>query len=221
MRIVGIITTPHGHRADALLRPALGRPLLAYCAHAALASRRLSRVVLSTRHPAVAAAAEELGLELGPPPLPEPTVPQLQTIVAALEQEEGRRCDAVMLLPANYPLRTAHDIDGAIELLERTGADAVASFVPRRPSTARLAGIDGEGRVLARAEDGADLPARTYIRDGSLSACRRAALMEQGQLEGADCRAWLLPPERHCAVEDDFDLYLLEQLLRYPRRATA
>jgi len=218
MRTLGIVTTPAGHRADVLLEPALGRPLLDYTAHAVLASYRLSRVVLCTSSVRLAEAGEELGLETLPVPEGH-LVPALQEIVRRTEAEDGRSWDAVMLLPAVHPLRIRDDIDGAIQLLERTGADCVATYTRRRPGASRFARIDSEGRVIDQAEPGS--AQRSFLRDYSITCCRRQLLMDRHTLEGSDCRAWLLPPERCCAVEDDFDHFLLEQLLRYPGRPAA
>jgi CMP-N-acetylneuraminic acid synthetase len=213
MRTLGIVTTPPGHRADVLLESALGRPLLGYAAQAALASYRLSRVVLCTSSPRLAEAGEELGFELFPAPAEADPIGVLQTVVREVETEEQRPCDAVMVLPAIHPLRNRDDIDGSIQLLERTGADTVATFTRRRAGPARFARIDAEGRV----SDGAEAH-QAFQRVDSITCCRRHLLMERATLDGTDCRAWLLPPERCCAVEDDFDQFLLEQLLRYPGR---
>jgi hypothetical protein len=124
-----------------------------------------------------------------------------------------------MLLPAIHPLRTREDIDGTIQLLERTGADTVATFTRRRAGGSRFARIDAEGRVIDESEPGH--PGRAFLRVDSITCGRRQRLMDRDSLDGPDCRAWLLPPERCCAVEDDFDHFLFEQLLRYPGRVTA
>ena len=40
----------------------------------------------------------------------------------------GESYDAILTLQPTNPLRRADDIDGAIDLLEQTGADSVISF---------------------------------------------------------------------------------------------
>jgi len=60
----------------------------------------------------------------------------------------GERYDAMFLLQPTNPLRTPGDIDGAVALLERTGADSVISFVDtgkRHPALMKV--IDDSGRV--------------------------------------------------------------------------
>ena len=81
--------------------------------------------------------------------------------------------------------------------------------------------IDPDGRVIdppfAEAFEGQrrqDLP-KLFLRDGSIYLTRRDVLMERGSLKGDDCRAWLMPEDRSCNVDTPFDLFLVEQLLRY------
>lgn len=204
-----------------------GRPLLAYTAEAALAARRLSRVVLSTDDPEIARAGCEWGLEapfLRPPELARddtPTLPVLQDAVRRME-EAGDRFDAVLTLQPTNPLRRAADIDGAIELLEETGADSVISFVEvGEKHPARMKYIHPDGRVadppFAEAFEGQprqQLP-RLYLREGSIYLTRRDVLMEQNSLKGRDCRAWIVPEGRACNIDTPFDLFLAEQILNH------
>ena len=135
MRIVGIITARGGSKGIpqkniCLLR---GRPLLAYTADAALAARRLTKVVLSTDDPAIAEVGRACGVDvpfLRPAELARddtPSIPVVQHAVRWLA-EHGEEFDAVCLLQPTNPLRRAEDIDGAIDLLETSGADSVLSF---------------------------------------------------------------------------------------------
>jgi CMP-N-acetylneuraminic acid synthetase len=212
----------------------MGKPLLAYSAEAALAARRLARVVISTDDPEIAAVAREYGVEvpfLRPPELSRddtPSIPVMQDVVRRLEAE-GAHYDATFLLQPTNPLRTAADIDGAIDLFERTGADSVISFVDtgeRHP--ARMKSIDLEtGRVLDPpfGEPYEGMPRqklpKLYLRDGSVYLTRRDVLMEQNSLKGADCRAWIMPEERAWNIDTPFDLFIVEQMLAYQERSLA
>ena len=200
---------------------------MAYTAEAARASKKLARTVLSTDDPAIAAVGREFGLEtpfLRPPELARddtPTLPVLQDVVGRLEAA-GDRYDAVFLLQPTNPLRLPSDIDGAIELLEETGADSVISFSDvgeRHP--ARMKWIDAEGRVIDppfierfEGQPRQQLE-KMYLRDGSVYLTRRDVLMEQNSLKGADCRAWIIPEERARNIDSYFDLFLVEHMLRY------
>lgn len=208
------------------LAPLLGKPLLAYTAEAALASRRLTRTVLSTDDEKIAETGRLLGIDvpfMRPAELASddvPTLPVLQDVVKKLEAA-GERYEAILTLQPTNPLRRADDIDGAIELLERTGADSVLSFVDigeRHP--ARMKWIDGDGRVsdppFAEAFEGQPRQqlAKLYLREGSIYLTRRSVLMEQNSLKGKDCRAWLIPEERARNIDTPFDLRIAEYILQ-------
>jgi CMP-N-acetylneuraminic acid synthetase len=209
----------------------MGKPLLAYTAEAALRATRLSRIVLSTDDPEIAEVGRGCGIEvpfLRPAHLAgdaTPTVPVLQDVVRRLEAG-GERYDATFLLQPTNPLRTTGDIDGAIELFESSGADSVISFVDtgeRHP--ARMKIIEESGRVLdppfAEPFEGMarqQLP-KLYLRDGSVYLTRRDVLMNDSSLKGRDCRAWILPEERAWNIDSPFDLFIVEQMMQWGRRA--
>jgi CMP-N,N'-diacetyllegionaminic acid synthase len=206
----------------------MGKPLLAYTAEAALSARRLSRVVISTDDPEIARVARDCGIEvpfMRPPELSRddtPSIPVMQDVVRRLESE-GAHYDATFLLQPTNPLRTADDIDGAVDLLEATGADSVISFVDtgeRHP--ARMKSIDPQTyRVLDPpfAEPYEGMPRqklpKLYLRDGSVYLTRRDVLMTENSLKGKDCRAWLMPESRSWNIDTPFDLFIVEQMLKW------
>lgn len=232
MQTLGIVTARGGSKSilKKNIVPLLGKPLLAYTAEAALAAKRLTHTVLSTENEQIARLGRELGLDvpfLRPPELARdetPTIPVLQDVVRRLQQT-GKHYDAILLLQPTSPLRLPEDIDGAIELLHRSGADSVISFVnvgEKHP--ARMKFIEPDGRVtdprFAEALEGQrrqDLPT-LYLREGSIYLTRHAVLMQQNSIKGQDCRAWIIPEDRACNIDTPFDLFLAEQILKY--RAT-
>src|ERR1019366_1810409 len=96
------------------IRLLAGKPLLQYTAEAALGSKCLTRVILSTEDAEIAAVARKCGLEvpfMRPLDLARddtPTLPVLQHAVRTLE-ETGARYDAICLLQPTNPFRRAHD----------------------------------------------------------------------------------------------------------------
>ncbi len=239
MRVLGIVTARGGSKSIPQKNLALldGRSLLAHTAEAALTAKSLARVVLSTDDSIIAAAGRALGLEvpfMRPPELAldsTPTIPVLQDVVSRLESA-GDHFDAIFTLQPTNPLRLSSDIDGAVALLNETGADSVIGFAhvgERHP--ARMKYIDADGRVrspdFAEAFEGQprqDLKP-LYLRDGSVYLTRRDVLMVQNSIQGNDCRAWIIPPQRACNVDEPLDLYLCEQLWKlvpskFPGRAS-
>ena len=228
MRVLGIITARGGSKGIPRknIVPLAGKPLLAWTAEAALASL-LTRIVLSSDDEEIAQVAREHGVDvpfMRPAELAlddTPTIPVLQDVVRRLAAD-GETYDAVFVLQPTNPLRRVTDIDGAIELLERTGADSVISFVDvGEKHPARMKHLDAEGRIVspafAEAYEGQrrqDL-SKLYLREGSVYLTRTSVLMEQNSLQGRDCRAWLMPVERACNIDESWDLFLAEQILRF------
>ncbi len=229
LSVLGVVPARGGSRGIPRKNVALlcGKPLLAYTAEAALRAARLSRIVLSTDDEEIAAVGKGCGLEvpfLRDPRLARDDTPTLQVLLDVVQRLEagGARYDAVMTLQPTNPLRRPSDIDGAIELLERTGADSVISFVDAgEKHPARMKFLDADGRVVdppfAERTEGQrrqDLP-KIYLREGSIYLTKRRTLVEQGSIKGRDCRAWLVAEDRACNIDTPFDLFLAEQLLKY------
>jgi CMP-N,N'-diacetyllegionaminic acid synthase len=227
MRVLGLIPARGGSKGVPRknVREVCGKPLLQYTAEAALDAHGLSRVILSTDDEEIAAVGRACGLEvpfMRPAELAEDETPMMPVVHHALGwlAERGSTFDAVCLLAPCTPLRRAEDIDGAIALLERTGADSVISFVAvgdKHP--ARMKYIDDEGRAVdppfAERVEGQrrqDLP-RLYLREGSIYLTRTRVILEQRSFKGRDCRAWLVPEDRACNVDAPIDLLVAEQLL--------
>jgi CMP-N,N'-diacetyllegionaminic acid synthase len=199
--------------------------LLAYTAEAALGSKRLTRTILSTDCEEIAAVGRACRLDvpfMRPPELAKDDTPSIAVLQHAISELEnaGERYDAILTLQPTNPLRRVEDIDGAIDLLERTNADSVISFVDvGEKHPARMKWIDAEGRVqdppFAESREG--LPrqqlSKLYLREGSIYLTRRDVLMQESSLKGRDCRAWIVAEERACNIDTPFDLIIAEQLL--------
>lgn len=125
MDLIGIIPARGGSKGipKKNIASCAGKPLLAYTAAAALATRGLSQVILSTDDRDIAQLGETLGLDipyLRPSELAgddTPIVEVLKNITKWLV-ENNEPCDGVVLLQPTSPLRRAEHIDAAIALYE-------------------------------------------------------------------------------------------------------
>src|SRR5438132_5336115 len=136
-RVLGLITARRGSKGIRLknIRLLCGKSLLQYTAEGALASRRLSEVILSTEDYEIAEIGRQCGLKipfLRPEELAQDDTPMLPVMEHAVKwlEDRGESYDAICLLQPTNPLRRAEDIDGCIELLESSDADAVVTILP-------------------------------------------------------------------------------------------
>ena len=206
------------------IAPLGGRPLLAYTCEAALRSARVTRTIVDTDDADIAAAARECGAEvpyLRPRELAAddtPALPVIQHALQRLDSAEQYRPDVVVLLQPSSPLRDARQVDAALELLERTGADSVVSVVevPHQYNPTSVLRLEGER--LRRFLDG---PAplrrqekpRVYARNGPAVLAVRAEVLHGGSLYGDDVRPLLMDRISSADVDEPLDLAWVEFLL--------
>jgi CMP-N,N'-diacetyllegionaminic acid synthase len=197
-----------------------GRSLLAWSVQAAQASRSVGWVVVSTDDDEIAAEAERLGAEVlrRPPELATDDAPMLGVVLHACD---GLACDAVALLQPTSPLRRPEDVDRAVELLERTGADCVVSVtdVPHRFVPESLMELQAGERLTPLRADGAtrrqDKP-RLFARNGpAVLVVRPEAARREGTLYPADARAYVMSQRESLDVDSPLDLELVDALLQH------
>jgi CMP-N,N'-diacetyllegionaminic acid synthase len=202
-----------------------GKPLLQYTAEAALGSRRLTKVILSTEDEEIAQVGRDCGLQvpfIRPSELAKddtPTLPVVQHAVRTLEAQ-GEVFDAICILQPTNPLRTAADIDGCIELLARTTADSVVSVlaVPHEHNPHWVYFCDENNELHLSTGEATPIPRRqelppAYHRDGSVYLMRRDTLIEKNSLYGSRLLGYLVARERSVNVDTHEDFQWAETML--------
>lgn len=109
-----------------------GRPLISYTIEAALLSKYIDYVFVSTDDTEIARVSKEFGAEvpfLRPAELAADTSKTVESVIYTIKrlQDLGENFDTIVLLQPTQPLRTWMDIDGAIEKYDKCGSVALAS----------------------------------------------------------------------------------------------
>ena len=227
MRVLGLVTARGGSKGVPRknIRLLCGKPLLEYTAEVALAARRLAEVILSTEDEEIAEVGRRCGLRvpfLRPVELSldgTPSLPVVQHAVRWLETR-GERFDAICLLQPTTPLRRPEDIDGCIELLDESDADAVVTVLPvpteynphwvyLRDEAGHLRLSTGEASIVPRRQD---LPP-AFHREGSVYVTRRDVLMEGNSLYGRRLRGYPVDPERRVDINTPEDWQRAQTLM--------
>ena len=209
---------------DKNLALAGGRSLLARAIDAAAESRHRPRIVVSTDSERIAGAARAAGAEvpfLRPAELARDDTPGIAPVLHALrwlEEGEGYRPRWVVVLQPTSPLRTAADVDAALELAGARGADAVVSVTPAATHPFWVKRLDADGRLrdfapateaVARRQD---LPG-AYALNGAVYVARREVLLERESFHTERTWGYVMPPERSLDVDTPWDLHLADLVL--------
>lgn len=224
MRILGIIPARGGSKGvPGKNIKLLGElPLLAYTAKSALASKYLSKVILSTDCPSIASVAQQYGIEvpfLRPEFLATDTASSIAVVEHAVSylENQGEFFDAVCLLQPTSPFRPKGFIDKAIQKFIQDGADALVSVLPVphefnphwifEPNEKGLLQIaTGDKEIIKRRQD---LP-QAFFRDGSIYITKTSVIKE-GSFYGT----------KLSYLENDPDFYVNIDALEDWEKATA
>ena len=225
-KVLAVITARGGSKGipQKNIRTILGKPLIAYSIKAATSSRSISKIIVSTDDKTIAAVAQEYGAEvpfLRPDHLATDTATSISVLkhaVTCLAEEEGYLADIVVCLQPTSPLRSAEDIDRAVNLCIQSGADSVVSLCEVKNHPYWMKKVIG-GRVypLMEVDEGLysrrqDLPP-VYQLNGALYVTRRRVLLEEEKMLGAYTAAYIMPQDRSVDIDSLFDLKLAELIM--------
>jgi CMP-N,N'-diacetyllegionaminic acid synthase len=228
MEILGVVPARGGSKGIPRKNLAViaGKSLLAWTADAAHASARLTRVIVSTDDTEIAQAARLLNLEvpfMRPSCLAAddtPILAVLEDVLSRLADVEHYVPDIVVLLQPTSPLRRAHHIDRAVDLLCDSGVDTVVSVV-RVPHNFNPSSVLHEtgGRVVpwgdkptvTRRQDKPTL----YARNGpAVVAVREPVLKKYKSLYGQDTCPLEMTREESIDIDEPWDLELATWLIQ-------
>jgi CMP-N,N'-diacetyllegionaminic acid synthase len=196
--------------------PLAGKPLIHWTIDAARQSRYIDRTIISSDDQEIIAVALEGGCEAPftrPADLATATTPTLAVALHALDQLPG--FDILVLLQPTSPLRTATDIDAALETLLAHEAGSAISVCESTKSPYwmyHLAGDDTLKPVLdatVSATRRQDLPPAYYL-NGAVYAVNIPWLIETGAFVGAHSVAYVMPAQRSIDIDTAADLKLAE-----------
>lgn len=204
-------------------RPLAGRPMICHSIDDALAAQTVDRVIVSTDGDAIAAAAEEMDVEVvrRPAHLASDTATVDSAVRHAVEESKSRE-EIIVILYANVPVRPDDLIDRAVrELAGSAAADSVQSYSDvGKHHPYWMVTLDAQQRVVPHVKNTVyrrqDLP-KLLIPDGSVIAVTRASLFMviEGQPHaflGADRRG-IISTGPVIDVDDATDLAVAEALL--------
>lgn len=173
-----------------------GKPLLKYTIEAALASKLLNRVIVSSEDETLIKLAESFGADVPfkrPTNLSLDTTPTIEVVDHALKflARNNEYYDAVCLLQVTTPFRVLNEIDSAINVFKNQNSDSLISvrevphqfnphWVFKANNKARLSIATGDEKLITRRQD---LP-KSYFRDGSIYITKSHVILNEASLYG-------------------------------------
>lgn len=223
--VLGVIPARGGSKGipGKNVRPLAGVPLLAHTARAALASRLITEVVVTTDAPEIREVALQYGVQapfLRPAELATDTalaIPTVQHAVLEMERRRAAAYDYVVMLQPTTPFRTSDDLDEALGRLLESDADGIISVVGvDNWHPMKMKRFAGELLVDYEKPPVENPPRQTlppvFMVNGALYATRRDVLMERGTFQGDRCLGYVMPPERSVNIDSEIDFMVAEYL---------
>lgn len=206
------------------LRLLNGKPLIYWSIQAALTSKSVDRVIISTDCKDIANCAIELGAEvpfIRPANLASNDASTDDVMLHAIEALSLNEDDILLLLQPTSPLRTSEHIDEAVELLSDNlslqGCVSVCEcehsplWANTLPDDASMNSFLNEDLITRRSQD---LP--TYYRLNGAMYCYRVSLIKYAKKRAYTDRvkAFVMPQEASVDIDTELDFYWAEFLMQ-------
>jgi CMP-N-acetylneuraminic acid synthetase len=222
MRILALVPARGGSRRVPRKNLAVlgGRTLVRRALETALAAGCFETVALSSDDEEILAQADGLDVVAvrRPAELATATARAYDVVRHAVDHLGGGY-DAVAVVQATSPFTAPADLAGAVELLERTGAESVVSVVQLEAAVhpLKLKRLQPDGRLLPYLEDDALTPSHElpplWVRNGSIYLSRLEVLERGLLVSDGDVRGYEMPEERSFDIDTPRDLALAELLV--------
>lgn len=194
-----------------------GLSLIGFKARAAQGASSCTRLMISTDDAEIQEEARRLGVEVPftrPAELASDTASSDDVVRHAMswvEAESGPSpYDAVMLLEPSSPFARSTDLDGAVELMARTGANVVVGMRPTEVASVFVGPMDDEGRITQIIDQMSGLRGLRrqdqrpeYTMNGALYLMRWDYYRETGQRYADRDHTYGYPMDRFHSIEID------------------
>jgi N-acylneuraminate cytidylyltransferase len=231
MEILAVIPARGGSKSVPRknLRSLSGKPLIAWIIGEAKKSKLVTRAIVSTDDPEIAAVAKACGAEvpfLRPAELAQDLSTDVEFLLHALDwlkREENYEPEIVLRLPPTAPLCTAARIDEGIrKLLDTPEADAVRPVVEASKHPYKMWKISADGRwlepFLASEITGFaapyDLPRqlfpKVYMQTGAMDVIRLSTLRDLKSTSGKKLAYFFMEAEEAINIDQEIDFAMAE-----------
>ncbi len=231
MKILAVIQARGGSKGipKKNIYPLNGYPLISYSIVAALKSKYITNLVVSTDSEEIAQVSMDYGAEvpfMRPEELAGDKVFSVDSLHhATLESEKyfNIKYDLVIELPCVSPLRDHEDVDKALEKLISSGADSVISMVDtgekhpvrlKRLVNDQIKDFSEHFPEPGQNSRRQDLKPQSFIRNGAIYSMKRNILINTMSRHGEDSLAFIMPDYKSVNIDTYEDLKVAEYKIK-------
>lgn len=223
-RIVALIPARCGSKSIPKKNIALlaGKPLIGWSIEAAINTKEIDRVIVSTDCEEISNVAKSFGAEVKvrPAELSKDNSLVIDTVRHVLEElkDEGEEVDYLVLLEPTAPLRSVKDIQKCIKLLDENNLDSVATYTEAALNPHRAWKIQNKTPEIFIDEAVPWLPRqqlpKAYQLNGAVYAIKVSKIDKNSVGMVMDnTGAIIMPKERSIDIDHKIDLLVAEALI--------
>ena len=205
----------------------LGKPLIAWSIEAALNSKVVDRIIVSTDDEEISNVAKFWGAEvpfIRPSKLAQDNSTTFSVIEHALNSLEHRQRyvpDHIVLLEPTSPLRNATDIDRAFDQLKHSNASSIVGicltevhhpvFMYQMNDSGKLKPYLNNSKKIVRKQD----LEGTYFLEGSIYISETQVLLEEKTFYHGNTIGYEVPKWKSPEIDDEIDFLLTEVIMKH------
>lgn len=225
-RILALIPARGGSKGlkDKNILKLNNKPLISYTIEAALKSKYIDDVIISTDSKEIAKIAEKAGAEnpfMRPDYLATDTATTYDVLIYTLNELEkryNRKYDIIVLLQPTSPLRDTKDIENAIELYNKKQALSVIS-VKKSDTPIEWYRKVNENLFLSEITNKAEFTGRQsyeqlYLPNGAIYVFDVKQLLNEGLFYTNKTYAYIMNKEKSIDIDDIYDFMLVEAIIK-------
>lgn len=195
-----------------------GKPLIHWTIEAAIGSKYIDRMILSSDDPKIISVAENAGCEapfVRPDFLSTDEAKSIDVVLHAVDRVAGD-FDIIVLLQPTSPLRTSDDIDGALTKFIETNSHAVVSVSEVEKSPYWMYKLQAPGDKIQPVVDLKNIPLRRqdapacYALNGAVYVIDSKILRSEQSFIPEDTRAFVMSQRSSLDIDTEEDLNYLK-----------
>lgn len=200
-----------------------GKPLVQFAIEAAMESKLLDKIVLSSDSNEILNVAKNFGDAVIPLMRPaelaadeSPAIEYVKHALDTMYQNFQANFEIIVIIQPSSPLTRGRDIDNTIELMKDYDADCAVSVreVPFDLHPSKYLHFEGN-QLKSLFDKNTNMYSqmnKLYVRNGSVYVSK-VKLINEGKILSDNCAAYIMPQDRSVDINNEFDLQFADYLL--------